>query len=371
MKKKLLHIQLLPLLSGAQNVMLHLLSGLDAEEFEIWVACRPDGSLADEVKQRGWHFLPLPLLVRPISPLDAVVLIQLIHIFRRRRFDIVHTHSSKPGLLGRLAASMARVPLIIHTAHGAPFYEGQPAALQKFYMLLEKLGASLGHWLVFVNHYHRDLYLQHKLVNPNRAVTIYNALEPELQARLEVLARPPARRGDIVVIGSVLRFSRQKNIVMTFLAAIRVCLARQDVNFIFVGDGEQFDLCRQLVQTHDLQDRILLPGWQRDTVEWLARFDVFLLYSDYEGLPMSVIEAMLAGLPVIGSDIPTIAELVDGHTGWLIPAGQPERLEKDLHKILDNRGSFSQKGQAGRQKARELCSYENFRQGYLALYKGD
>jgi glycosyltransferase involved in cell wall biosynthesis len=368
-KKKMLHIQLLPLLSGVQNVMLQILDGLDPEEFEIYVACRPGGPLVDAVKARGYRYLPLPFLVRDISILDIAVFFQLLWLCRKYRFDIVHTHSSKPGLLGRIAARLMRVPLVIHTGHGAPFHDGQPDRLKRLYMRMERLGALFCHKMIFVNNYHRKLYLKHKLIRPDKAVTIYNAVSPEFLRSLEALPQPLKNRQEPVVIGSVLRFSRQKNIVMTIIGCIRVCHARRDVRFIFVGDGEQFDLCKRMVATNRLQERILLPGWQNDTEQWLRQFDAFLLYSDYEGLPVSIIEAMYAGLPVIGSNLPAIAELVTPKTGWLIPAGKLEQLEAELHKIIDARDSYAEKGRAGRNAIESLCNYQSFLAAHLSLYR--
>ena len=236
-------------------------------------------------------------------------------------------------------------------------------------MGLEKLGALFCDKLVFVNNYHREYYLQHKLISTDKAITIYNALNPELQEQIETLSQPKKSRKKVITIGSILRFSQQKNIVMTISAAIKLCHERHDVKFIFAGDGEFLELCRMMVKTNQLEDRIMLTGWQSNTAELLAGFDVFMLYSNYEGLPMSIIEAMFAGLPVIGSDIPSIAELVDNETGWLIPSGQMETLVTELHKIIDARDSYKQKGEQGRNKVRELCSYDNFQSGYLSLYR--
>lgn len=369
MKKKILHIQLLPLLSGVQNVMLHLLQGLDPEEFEIYVACQPGGPLVEEIEKLSYHYLPLPLLKHEISPLDAVILVQLFYLCRKYRFDIVHTHSSKPGLLGRIAARLAGVPLVMHTGHGAPFHNMMPWYEQRFYMELERLGALFCHKMVFVNNYHREFYLQHRMISSEKALTIYNALNPELQQDIEQSCQPKKSRKKAVTIGSLVRFSPAKNNIMIISAAIKVCHKRSDVRFIFAGDGELLELCRMMVKTNNLQERILLPGWQLDTAIQLSNYDALLHYSNYEGLPMSVIEAMYAGLPIIGSDIPPLTELVDADCGWLIPPAQMEILVSELHKIIDARDCYKEKGEAARKKIRELCSYEKFVSDYLSLYR--
>lgn len=370
MKKKVLHIQLLPLLSGAQNVMLHLLQALPEEEYEIYIASKPGGALVEEVQKRGYIYLALSDFVHPISVKDVSVFVQLFLLCRKYRFDIVHTHSSKPGFLGRIAARLAGVPMVIHTGHGAPFHDLQSALKRRLYMELERFGAWFGDKLVFVNNSQREFYLKHNLLCSEKAVTIYNAVNPELLSKLETLSKKKKPVSEKVTIGSMLRFDNAKNVVMTVMGAIRICRMRQDVDFIFAGDGEQLELCRMMVNTNHLQDRIHLPGWQDDTVKQLAKFDAFLLYSDYEGLPLSIIEAMHAALPVIGSDISSIRELVSSDCGWLIPSHNLEMFVAELNKILDERDSYRVKGLKAKKRIKELCSYENFVKGYITVYEG-
>ena len=120
--KKLLHLQLLPLLSGVQNFSLHLLAGLNPEEYEIHVASQPGGPLVQEVQRRGYTYHPLSQLRHPISWRDIPAFWQILRLCKKEGFDIVHTNSSKPGLLGRIAARIVGVPLIIHNppTHSMP-----------------------------------------------------------------------------------------------------------------------------------------------------------------------------------------------------------------------------------------------------------
>jgi glycosyltransferase involved in cell wall biosynthesis len=281
----------------------------------------------------------------------------------------VHTHSSKPGLLGRIAATIAKVPNIIHTSHGSPFYLGQKHITFLLYRELERLACLFGNKIVFVNNDHRKYYIQHRLVAAHKASTIYNALIPELQKSLESCVRNPENQQEAITIGSILRFSQQKNIIQTLEVCIRICLARNDVNFCFVGDGEHYPLCQQMVQTHHLQERIQLPGWSNQSVMWLQSFDIFMLYSLYEGLPISIIEAMHAGLPILASDIMGNSELVTTCNGWLVSPDNPVELEKTLHIAINSRTSLVRLGQTSRLLVIQRCSYSDFINGYLSLYK--
>lgn len=372
-RKKLLHFQLVPILSGPQNMMFHLLDSLPSAEYDIYVMAQPGKALSEEVTKHGYTYIPLADLRHLIHFSDLLVFFQIIRIFRKHRFDIVHTHSSKPGLLGRIAARIAGVPLIIHTGHGAPFHYGQSPVTYRFFIEMERLGALFGDQLVFVNQHLNDFYVKHKMITANKAITIYNALSTELIDQLTIAGiarenRYQLNSSQYVTIGSILRFTTAKNIVMTIQAAMHICLLRTDVRFIFVGDGEFFSLCQKMVAAQHLQDRILLTGWIENPIEQYAMFDAFLLYSIFEGLPMCIIEAMYASLPIIGSAIPGISELVDASNGWLIPSDKIAVLEASLHKIIDDRELFTAKGKASRLKAEQLCSHKNFVQGYKTLY---
>ena len=370
--KKLLHLQLLPLLTGVQNFSLHLLEGLPAGEFEIWVASQPGGEFVRAAKSRGYRFLPLRFLRHPISPLDLPAFLELYWLLRRHRFDIVHTNSSKPGLLGRIAATLAGVPLVLHTVHGTSFQAGQSAATQRLYRFLERVGNLFCHTVAFVNNSDRERCLRLRLLSPRKAVTIYNALPPALSARLAEVAaqRSPRESGEEFVIGSTLRFSTQKNVVNVVGAACQACAGEPRLRFILLGEGEQLQLCRQIVRSHGLSERVLLPGWDPDVAPWLGKFDAFLLYSRWEAQPFSVIEAMHAALPVIGSGIDSIAELVDDSCGWLVPLDDQQALIDCLVRVSRVHYLAYEKGQNARRRILRLCDHRQMVQRYLAIYRG-
>lgn len=369
--KKLLHLQLLPLLTGVQNFSLHLLEGLPQDEFEIWVASQPGGEFVDAVRSRGYNYIPLRFLKHPISPWDLLAFCELLWLMKRHRFDIVHTNSSKPGLLGRLAAWLCKVPLILHTAHGTSFQAGQSFWAQRFYMMMERLGNRFCHKVVFVNNSDRENCLRLRLLPESKALTVYNALPPLLASRLKAIAEKRTFEPDKpdFVIGSTLRFSRQKNVVNIVAAACRACALSPKLRFILLGEGEYLELCKQIVHSHGLNERILLPGWDPEVVKWLARFDAFILYSRWEAQPFSIIEAMQSGLAIVGSDIPSIRELVDGQSGYLIKLDDHKNLVQCLAGMTaDPRGAFI-KGQRAKQRIEGLCDHARMVESYLKIYR--
>ncbi len=270
-RKKIVHIQLLPLLSGAQNVMLKILESLDRDKYEIYVISKPGGPLVKKVKELGYKHVPLNSFRRNISFMDIIAFIKLYKIFKKYKFDIVHTHSSKPGFLGRIAARIAGVPKIIHTVHGFPFHPYQNKYIIEFYKAMEKFAALFCDKVVFVNNSERETAISDRLVQPEKAVTIYNGIElPKINQRQR-------KKSDGLVIGSTLRFWNQKNIFDTIEAAIQVCKKSERIKFIFVGHGELYKDVEDIVNKSGFKDRIQLPGWQNNVTDWLQKFDVFLL----------------------------------------------------------------------------------------------
>jgi len=438
---KLLHLQLLPLLTGVQNFSLHLLEGLDPTEFEIHVASQPGGPLVEAVRQRGYIYHPLSQLRHPISVRDVLAFWQIYRLMRNERFDIVHTNSSKPGLLGRMAARLAGVPLIIHSSHGTPFQRGQHISTYLLYVVLEWLAGRFCDFVAFVNHSDRLNCVKMGVIPSDKAVTIYNALPSEQVAKLtatffktegqrdrdfreteedaeggnsvisksdsardplfvktegqrdrdfggtEVLNKDgrsvasnsdstresiPHANKDVsgsIMVGSTLRFSTQKNILEVILAACEACALEPRLRFVFIGEGEHFQLCKAIVSSKGLNERILLPGWDSDVSIWLSQMDVFMLYSRWEALPFSIIEANFSGLPVIGSSIPSIKELVNEEVGWLVPLDDRSALVRILTSLPHQAGAISQKGHLARQRIGQLCSYESMVDAYLKLYR--
>lgn len=385
MKRKILHLQLLPLMSGVQRFSLLLLEGLPADEYEIYVACKPGGEFVDAVQNRGWNYIPLPLLRHPIGVLDLFAFLHLILVCKKHKFDIVHTNSSKTGLLGRIAARIAGTPLIIHTNHGASFLPHQHPLIYRLYMHLDKLASHFCDYVTFVNHSERENYLRLGLVKPEQAVTIYNAIksrgrEVEGSSSLEVEESgslvvegsrgSDAAKGQSLTIGSTLRFSDQKNVIALTTYACKACDLNPGLRFILLGDGEHYELCKAIVASHHMTERILLPGWDSEVEPWLNLFDVFILYSRWEALPFSIIEAMHAGLPVIGSSIPSIMELVSEDVGLLVPLDDEAAYLATLQAVANDPATILKKGQKAREKVQLLCDYDTMVKAYRSLYEG-
>ncbi|MCK9585163.1 MAG: glycosyltransferase [Candidatus Cloacimonetes bacterium] len=364
MKKKVLHLQLLPLLSGVQRFSLHLLDGLPAEEYEISVACKPGGEFVSEIQKRGWNFIALPSFRHPVSPWDIVTFLHLIYLMRRHRFDIVHTNSSKPGLLGRIAATICGVSRVVHTGHGTPYLPHQAPLVYWSYLQIEKLANCFCDRVIYVNNTDRFKAIELGVIPAEKALTIYNAMKekPVVDKR--------ASNKELVTIGSTLRFSEQKNVLRLIPALCKAARQNDKLKFIILGDGKHLQLCRSIVASFRLSDRILLPGWDSEVAPWLKLFDVFILYSRWEAMPFSIIEAMYAGLPVIGSNIPSIAEFVNDKVGWTVPLDAEEALIETLISLPASPDTIKGKGKAALAWVKQISDYPAMIDAYRAVYEG-
>ncbi len=365
-KVKLLHIQLLPLLSGVQNMMIQLLKGLNPETFEIIVISRDNGPMVDEIKKNGWQHITLNSLTRNISVLDLKAFIDLFIILRKIKPDIVHTHSSKTGFIGRITAKLAGVKLVIHTLHGFSFHPFQPKVIRFFYQTLESFAAMFADYNVFVNQFEKD-YAIHKLgFNSKKTLSIYNGIKvypktKEYPFDLTFFNQP-------LKVVSVSRFSKQKNIIDTIQQAIEIVKSKSNVTFTFYGDGELFDDAQKLIESNVVPDKIFLPGWASNIQETLLKYDVFLLNSLWEGLPISILEAMSVGLPVIASNIKGNNELINEDNGWLIDLQNPNSLNAIIKYILKNPEILKEKGLQSVKKVTYIFKEELFINRYLELY---
>ncbi len=376
---KIAHLQLLPMLSGVQVMMLSLLKSLNRDKYDIYVICKPGGPLVEQVEAMGYHYIPVKSFRRNISLLDLFSLFRLIFIFKKEKFDIVHTHSSKPGFIGRVAARITGVKKIIHTAHGFPFHDHQPAVARLLYRSLEKTAANFCDKIVVVNNYEREAAIASKLIKKDKMITIHNGIDPPVHARARVYPQDKKRLEVITltgrdvskdfVIGSVARFTAAKNIKNLIKIAVRACKAKRQLIFIFIGDGELYRDCTDIVRENNLADRILLPGWQDNVKEWLDILDVFVLYSLWEGLSVSILEAMASGLPIVASNIKGNNELVTKYNGVLIDVNDHNKMFEELVGLPQKNDLLTLWSKQSIGRVKKSFSYDSFIKSYHSLYQ--
>jgi len=358
-KPRLLILITLAEAGGAQTSVAELLPGL-TNELDVTVAARGPGPLAEAACAAGIPFVHLEHMRRDLHPWhDALAFIELVRLCRRLRPDIVHAHSSKAGALGRLAAAVARVPVRVFTVHAWPFsaYRGLTG---RFYLWVERRLRRLTTSVVCVSRSTRDLGVAAGACRPEEAVVIHNAVDVSSFAVTE-------RRELASQILSVGRFAFPKDFP-TLIAAL--ASIQTDWRAAFVGEGPLRSAIAGELERKGLAPRVDLPGSRDDVPEVLASAGIFVLSSRSEGFPVSVLEAMAAGLPVVASDVGGVSEaVVHGETGLLVPANDPAGLAGALEQLLRDAPLRRRLGAAGLERARREFDVARFRSAHLELYQ--
>jgi glycosyltransferase involved in cell wall biosynthesis len=346
-------------IGGAQSYVASLLPAL-AERYDVVLAAHGEGPLREAAAEAGVRFLPLRHVRRPVRPWrDLAGLIELARILRRERPQILHASSSKAGVLGRLAAAATRVPVRFFTVHGWAFsaYSGVPSLL---YRVADRLMEPLTTVTICVSDNELAAGLEAGTCSAERTVVIRNAVDVSAAAR----SRHDRATPRLIAVG---RLKAPKD----FLTLIRAFAALPEESFeaLIVGDGPDRAVLGAEIRSLGLDGRVWLEGERSDVPTLLADSDLFVLSSRSEGLPVSVLEAMAAELPVVATDVGGLAELVvDGETGSLVPPGDAEALAAALGRLIGDRDLRRTLGAAGRARAEELFDLAAFRRAHAELY---
>ena len=345
-------------LGGAQQNTLYTASHLDPELFDVDVLCGPGGMLDEEARRlaaahdRPFRLRFFPNLVRDVSPVDdARAFFQLTVWLRETRPHVVHTHSSKAGILGRLAARAAGVPVVIHTYHGFGFHDRQKPAVKAFYVALERACVRASDWTLFVSEDNRRYAEAHGLARPGRCSILRSGVKlSELPAPLADRGRKKADLGCGMhkpLVSSIGNLKPQKN-PEGFVRVAARCLAKfPNARFLFVGDGELRSRVEAQVIAAGLHGKVLFPGWRRDTAEILAASDVFALTSHWEGLPRALVEAMKTGLPCVAYAVDGVRDLLrDGENGRLVEADDEAGMAECIAELLEQPDKAKELGRA-------------------------
>ncbi len=344
---------------GAQSYVASLLPALVAR-FDVTVAAHGDGPLRSAAEEAGAHFVPLKNVRREVNPLrDLAGLFELIRLLRRERPDILHANSSKAGVLGRLAAAISGVPIRIFTAHGWAFAAHSGLAARA-YRVADRLMRPLTTATICVSERELEAGLAAGTCTSDATVVIPNAVDVGAAPRSVSTRQPPL----LVAVG---RLKAPKDFQTLVRALGR--LPSGSFEAMIVGDGPDRPQLEETIRTSGLSDAVRLTRERNDVPRLLAAADVFVLASRSEGHPVSVLEAMAAGLPVVASRVGGVPEqVVEGETGLLVDPGDPELLAAALERLTDDPALRRRLGVAGRARAEERFDLEPFRRAHLELY---
>lgn len=347
------------IVGGAQENTMFTAALLDPQRYRVEVLSGPqtgrEGSLIEEVRGRGIPLTIVPELVRQVHPwYDLLALGKLYRFIRRGRFTVVHTHSSKAGVLGRLAARWAGVPVIVHTVHGWSFHGHMHPLVRRVYIILERLAASFTDATIVVTTRDIDKGLRagigrredYHLIRSAIPLDEFDPASVDRRGVREELGLPP----DVPVLGNVGRFSPQKNPLDWVQVAGRVGRALPDCHFLLVGDGDLRAEVEAFLLEEGIAGRTVLTGLRRDVPRMMAAMDVFLLTSLWEGLPRVIPQAMAMEVPVVANRADgTVEAVAHGRTGFLATPGDLASLASSCLELLrdpDMRLAMGQQGRA-------------------------
>ncbi len=355
---------------GGGVVVLAYVSEMIRRGDEVWVVC-----LDDEVERRfaaaGAKTVRSPWWFHAINPCDIVPFAQLWRLCRRERFDIVATHTSKGGFIGRLAAKAAGAPCVVHHAHGFAFRETQQPWLQACYAVLERIAARACNLIVSVSEEHREGGIRQRVAAPEKIVTVLNGIQVENFGRT---CRSDARRmlgieTEDALIGVASRLAEKKGVEDLIAAFPEIYRVHPNTRIVLLGEGPFRQELEQRARQTGLGDRIHFTGFRDKVPDLLAAFDIIAQPSISEGLSIAVLEAMAAGKPVVACDIQGNREVIEsGVTGILTAPSDPGALATAMRFLLENPQTARKLGIAAQADCYRRFSEERMVQQILGLY---
>jgi glycosyltransferase involved in cell wall biosynthesis len=367
---KSLHILCGSSWGGGPAIVLAITKALIQRGDEVWVVTgHPEQT--QRFRAAGARVVELGNWYYEIHPRDVLAFAELYELCRRQRFDLVVTHTSKGGFIGRLAAKFAGSRHIVHHAHGFAFRETQARSTRRFYILLERLAACACNVILSVSEDHRRDAIRERVAPAGKIVTILNGIEvdsfrcaplKEARQRLGVGEKCP-------VIGIASRLAPKKGMEDLIQAFWLMHAFHPTARLVILGEGPSEMELRRQAQSTGVADRIHFAGFRRDIPELLTAFDIIVQPSISEGLSLAILEGMAAGKPVVACDIPGNREIItSGLNGILVPPADPPALAKAFGYLLENPEQARKLGEAAHADCRMRFSQERMIVETLRVY---
>ncbi|MEK7449978.1 MAG: glycosyltransferase family 4 protein [Planctomycetota bacterium] len=341
------------------------------------------GGYQGKIRDARIKFFPVTSFRREISPFnDLKAFWSLYQCIKKEKFDIVHTHTSKAGILGRLAARLSGVPVIIHTPHGSIYHPTYYSRIPLFFFsLLEKAASRFTDRIIVLSEREKEEYLNYRIAPPDKFLVIRGGIDVEkfipvpspagkvsinITAKKKELGIP----ADGLVVGNIARLSPEKGHLFCFEAFKRVVETIPNVYLLIVGSGPMEGLIKRRINELNLTEKVIMTGYRSDIPEILPVLDVSVHSSCWEGLPHAMVEAMLAGRPVVATDAGGMREAhIPGETGLIVPVNNPSALAEAMIRLLKDKALAQRMGQSARERAKQMFNLEKMIQKHRELYE--
>jgi glycosyltransferase involved in cell wall biosynthesis len=378
---RVLHVITRMIVGGAQEYALLSVEGLDRlPAFDVSLASGIDrgaeGDLVSQTRPRV-DLIVIPELCRNINPVsDAIAIWKLQSLMRKRRYHVVQTHTAKAGVLGRLAARLARTPIVIHTLHGVVFNEQQSWLVNRTWWAIQKVCAPLTDHFVTVSNVVGQKAVDAGIAAADKLSTIYNGMELDwfLDARVDTAAvrRQLGIPDAAPVVGKIARMAQVKNHDLLLDAAPRIIAQHPGVRFLLVGDGPLLEHLRARVDAMGMREHVVFTGLvARERIpQMLAVMDVLVHTALYEGMPRVFVQALAMGKPCVAFDADGTREVViPEETGCLVQPGDTWGIAAAVNHLLADSERRERMGQAGRRFVDPTFRAETMVLQMAALYQ--
>ena len=330
------------------------------------------GEFTPRLRERGVAVsdVRIPRRIEPLGDLRA--LWQLYRAFRELRPDIVHTHTSKAGFIGRVAAWLAGVPVIVHTMHEPPHNAAGGSFTRILYIGLERFAARLSTHVVTVSYANEREIMRQRLVPRARLSVVREGLDLRLYPRVadgRAALRAMGIPDEAPVVGAVGRLEQAKGHAYLIRAVPRVLEQVPDARFVIVGGGHLREALQREIDGLGVSDHVTLTGYREDMLELMQGFDVFALPSLWEGLGIVLLEAMAYARPLVASAVGGVNDVVvDGETGLLVPPRSPQALARAITSLLLSPVEAARLGEAGARRLEAEFRDDLCNERLMALY---
>jgi glycosyltransferase involved in cell wall biosynthesis len=369
-KIKVLHIitRLDP--GGSATNTIETVDRLDPNQFDVFLisgrTVDPDRCIEQDLINRGLSYAFFPNLVREVHLWkDIQAFVELYRFIKTEHFDIVHTHSSKAGIVGRWAAKLAGVKTIVHTPHGHIFYGYFNKVVTTLFLWVERLTARITDKIITLTDRGKQEHIDLKVAAENKFITIYSGINVNLTNPPDVSLELPK---DAFLFGTVARLDPIKGITYLIDAMNLVVKQYPQSYLLVVGEGSEKERLQKQCHQLGITQKVLFVGFQKAPDSYIKKMDVFVLPSLNEGMGRVILEAMLHAKPVIASRVGGVPELItDGQNGFLVPPANPRALADAMIKMIE-KPLLKEMGVESQAKINERFSLERMVKDIEALY---
>jgi glycosyltransferase involved in cell wall biosynthesis len=346
------------------NFLLPLIDGQRANGDTVVAVCS-DGEYVEEIRAKGYQIKTIRISrsMHPVKHIHSIW--KLYRYFKKEKFDVLHVHTPVAALVGRIAAFFAGIPFVVYTAHGFYFHDDMPKNKKRFHVLLEKVAGKVTDLVFTQSEEDAATALQKKIMPKGSVYAIGNGVDvnvfnPTLITKRESLRASLGIPQNAFVVGMIGRIVEEKGVLEFFEAANIVSKKHPGVYFLLIGDRLESDHAVNVDKAvqeaqRTMGSRLVLTGMRSDIPELLSVMDLFTLPSWREGMPRTIIEAMMMRLPVVATDIRgSREEVVQEKTGLLVSVRNSANLASAFERFIENPKWGVQLGEEGRKRALRL-----------------